>query len=186
MIVSLICVHFYFSGSLFFVLLALAYASADNCQTGDLKGDPTDCGSFFECVEGKWVKIECGQGLEWNEQAKVCDWPASANCKETSDAPTDAPTTIPPTEGPTAAPTEAPTDAPTEAPTGTPGPSECNCPAEDDPQHDVLCSNPNDCSSFYKCFEGHPSLIQCPPGQEWANSLERCDWPEIANCHEDN
>lgn len=40
-----------------------------------------------------------------------------------------------------------------------------------------------DCTKFYKCDWGIPVLFDCePPGTHWSIALDRCDWPNIANC----
>lgn len=179
-----------FSGFAFCVLLAVTYASA--CTLGDFKSDPEDCSCFYECIGQDWIKLKCSPGLMWNDKIKNCDYPENVDCDTTgSTTEGTTPATTKPTETTTgttevASSTTEVVTSTTESGSTTEGSNDCNCPAEDDPEHDILCSNPSDCGSFYKCFQGKPSLIKCPPGQEWAQELERCDWPSIANCHENS
>lgn len=158
----------YIPGFIFVVLFAVVFASVNACEEGVLSGNPADCSTYFQCANGNQVMHHCSPGLEWNESAKNCDWPENANCKATSQQP--------PIET-----TEQPSQT-TQEPSGTTESNVCTCPAEDDPAHDVLCKDPEDCKNFYKCYQGKPALMHCPPGQEWANDLKRCDWPSIAKC----
>lgn len=149
-----------------FAIFAVAYSSVDHCPEGHTENvfvpNNCDCSSYFQCLEGKPVLKHCPPGLEWNAQSDVCDYPESANCHVTE--------------------TCAPTVEPTVVPTGSTKPYPDKCPEEDDPEHDVLLPVPGDCTSFYKCYKGKPVKIPCPPGQEWADHLKRCDWPEVAQC----
>ncbi len=111
---------------------------------GEFLANPFDCSKFFRCIEGQVVVFQCPDGLEFNSELDVCDWPDNANCQEVglpspttmapgstegpTDAVTDAPTTMAPgsTEEPTNAPTtmapgstEGPTDAPSTMAPGT-------------------------------------------------------------------
>jgi len=49
-------------------------------EEGELLPNPSDCSSFFQCVEGSKVELHCPPGLEFNAEAKVCDYPSAANC----------------------------------------------------------------------------------------------------------
>jgi chitinase len=51
------------------------------CKQDGLSPNPSDCGSYYNCVSGTPFKMSCMVGLHFNPTAKVCDWPASANCK---------------------------------------------------------------------------------------------------------
>lgn len=177
------------------------------CDVGSFKGNPEDCNSYYECIGNDWQLMHCAEGLEWNQEANVCDYPENAHCQETTEtttentetttdttpsSTTDSTTTTDTTPSSTTdSTTITDTTATTTDSTSTVCSSsttvatiDCKCPPKDDPEHDVLCKNPVDCSTFYKCFEGEPRLIKCPPEQEWAEEYHRCDWPEVANCHQ--
>jgi len=49
-------------------------------EEGELLPNPNDCSTFFQCVGGSKVELECPPGLEFNAEAKVCDNPSTANC----------------------------------------------------------------------------------------------------------
>ncbi|XP_064458995.1 protein obstructor-E-like [Ornithodoros turicata] len=36
---------------------------------------PTDCGKFITCVDGKSFDFNCPEGLAYNQERGVCDWP---------------------------------------------------------------------------------------------------------------
>ncbi|CRL01986.1 CLUMA_CG015046, isoform A [Clunio marinus] len=57
-----------------------------------------------------------------------------------------------------------------------------NCPGEESPLEPVHLGHENDCSKFYKCFNGRAFIMNCPSGQEWSDSLQRCDFHEFSNC----
>ncbi|KAI1301456.1 Chitotriosidase-1 [Halotydeus destructor] len=69
------------------VLQGSLLVHATKCPAGySWKRDATDCGKFYHCDHGL-VKQEhhCGEGLVFNEQAVVCDWPGNVkdcNVKE--------------------------------------------------------------------------------------------------------
>jgi hypothetical protein len=51
-----------------------------SCETGTLTSHPKECGSYLFCVHGKYLLFQCQTGTHWNNQQKICDHPASANC----------------------------------------------------------------------------------------------------------
>lgn len=125
--------------------------------------DPTDCTHYYQCVGETPILEACQPGLEWDNKNHRCDWPEVAQCTETESKPPTTPT------------------VPTTHPTGSTTPKPTKCP-EDQGEEEILIKNPEDCHSFFKCYKGKPILIKCPPGQEWADELNRCDWPEVAHC----
>ncbi|EEC01132.1 chitinase, putative, partial [Ixodes scapularis] len=59
------------------------------CPPVDLKDDnvtyipnPFNCSTFFQCVQGTPVLMECPPGLHFNELLNVCDWQWRAQCTE--------------------------------------------------------------------------------------------------------
>lgn len=57
------------------------------------------------------------------------------------------------------------------------------CPLENDPNYVVHLPHEDDCTKFYKCNFGVAVLFNCPPDQHWSIKLDRCDWPEVAECN---
>jgi len=47
-----------------------------NCVTVGLHAHPSDCSQYLSCgsVGAKPFVMSCSSGLQWNNQAKVCDW----------------------------------------------------------------------------------------------------------------
>nr|XP_012230502.1 PREDICTED: peritrophin-1-like [Linepithema humile] len=42
---------------------------------------PSNCKHYFVCDHGRAIVMECPEGLHFNPDKKVCDFPASAGCK---------------------------------------------------------------------------------------------------------
>ena len=42
--------------------------------------NPNDCGSFYKCDWGNPIYFDCPEGLHFNAELQVCDWPANAGC----------------------------------------------------------------------------------------------------------
>jgi len=49
--------------------------------------NPDDCGSFCKCDWGVAYYFDCPDGLHFNADLEVCDWPLYANCDPSGDAP---------------------------------------------------------------------------------------------------
>lgn len=50
-------------------------------QPSGLFANPTDCATYYHCVNGKFWKKSCPGGLHFNNALHMCDWPASAKCQ---------------------------------------------------------------------------------------------------------
>lgn len=48
----------------------------------------------------------------------------------------------------------------------------------------VFFSYPDDCKSFYMCFNGRPLKRSCEAGMYWDDKQKTCDRPNIAMCKE--
>ncbi|XP_065351283.1 uncharacterized protein LOC135946806 [Cloeon dipterum] len=46
-----------------------------------LLSNPSDCGSFCQCANGVGKFIPCANGLHFNKDTQVCDWPWMAGCR---------------------------------------------------------------------------------------------------------
>ncbi|PBC31827.1 Peritrophin-1 [Apis cerana cerana] len=42
--------------------------------------NPDDCSSYYACNRGTSFLMKCNEGLEFNAELKVCDWPEKAHC----------------------------------------------------------------------------------------------------------
>jgi chitinase len=50
------------------------------------------------------------------------------------------------------------------------------------PSPNGFFSDPKDCTSYYECNNGNPIHFTCPPGTEWNEKLQTCDWPSDTVC----
>ncbi|XP_078351253.1 uncharacterized protein LOC144635992 [Oculina patagonica] len=48
--------------------------------------DPKDCSSFYHCANGITYWKHCPEGLYFNPEVKVCDWPKNVKCTAVQDA----------------------------------------------------------------------------------------------------
>ena len=62
------------------------------------------------------------------------------------------------------------------------GISDPRCPAKDPSNNPVHLPHSQTCHKFFKCFGGKAFELSCPPGQEYAVTLNRCDFPQFAEC----
>ena len=42
---------------------------------------PGDCSSFYSCSNGVAILMHCPDGLHFNAELDVCDWPQDAGCE---------------------------------------------------------------------------------------------------------
>lgn len=71
-----------------FTLSAFTNAAGDKgCPAVDPLGhtvllpNPADCSTFFSCSEGVPILMHCPDGLHFNAELDVCDWPQDAGCE---------------------------------------------------------------------------------------------------------
>lgn len=43
---------------------------------------PYDCKKFVQCVDGRSIVMPCAEGLIWDDDLQICNWPEQANCIE--------------------------------------------------------------------------------------------------------
>ena len=53
------------------------------CDEGENRLALGDCTSYHQCVNGVKMLQKCNEGLHWNANSAVCDWPALAGCEAT-------------------------------------------------------------------------------------------------------
>ncbi len=44
--------------------------------------NPEDCSSYFSCSNGVPILMPCPDGLHFNDELDVCDWPQHAGCED--------------------------------------------------------------------------------------------------------
>jgi hypothetical protein len=145
----------------------------------------TDCTKFYKCDNGKKVEFDCPDGLHFNKELEVCDWPQDAGCEEVNTPSTASPSPTPSrTPKPTTTKTPKPSPTPSPKPTRPPGDPECPWP--DPLNYTVHLPHETDCTKFYKCDNGKKVEFDCPDGLHFNKELEVCDWPQDAGCEEVN
>nr|QDA39872.1 chitinase 4 [Phenacoccus solenopsis] len=54
----------------------------ESCEHGQVRKHPTDCSKYLVCSFGSYKQEQsCANGLHFNEERNMCDWPQNANCK---------------------------------------------------------------------------------------------------------
>nr|XP_022917656.1 probable chitinase 10 isoform X3 [Onthophagus taurus] len=51
-----------------------------SCSGGAFAAYAGDCTKYLICLWGKFEEFQCAEGLYWNDDKKVCDWPDKARC----------------------------------------------------------------------------------------------------------
>ena len=66
------------------------------CPSVDASGhtvflpNPGDCSTFFLCSNGVPILMHCQDGLHFNAELDVCDWPQDAGCEAPAPAVTES------------------------------------------------------------------------------------------------
>ncbi|VBB30129.1 unnamed protein product, partial [Acanthocheilonema viteae] len=47
----------------------------ESSDSSGYNADPTDCRRYYQCAQGRWIRMQCPSNLVWNPAATVCDWP---------------------------------------------------------------------------------------------------------------
>lgn len=127
---------------------------------GKYKRHPYSCNKYYQCVYNQYIEYSCAGGLHWHEKGNLCDWPASARCKERTPTQQNAVTKAPQrttistetratqkttaTTRTTYRTTQRTTKKPSGKPYSTPSSSEpCN--------NGAYRANIDDCESFFIC-----------------------------------
>lgn len=125
------------------------------CNSGEYSAYPGSCTKFFMCDRGLEVEKECGPGTNWNDNKKICDWPANAGCTETTTTETDN----------------------NEISENEMDPTSCTESGE-------LSANPSNCNMYYICDHNRKTAMNCGLGLHWNDEQKVCDWPRNAGCTE--
>lgn len=137
--------------------------------------DKKNCNSYYRCVLGEFRKEYCAGGLHWNKERLVCDWPAMANCKESSGIMKPTTTTTATTKKPVRVSKRTTTASPT---TTSPKPQEDeseSCVSGQYYPHEF-------CDHFYVCVNGQKVKQRCGPGLHWNVAKGSCDWAFKVEC----
>lgn len=53
----------------------------ESCTNGQgMRPNSGDCSGYQMCNHGEWVSMSCADGLYWNAELGICDWPANVRC----------------------------------------------------------------------------------------------------------
>ncbi|XP_058056417.1 probable chitinase 10 [Anopheles bellator] len=179
-------------------------SNAESCEPNQYKAHPNNCNSYYRCVLAEFKQQFCAGGLHWNDQAKLCDWPASAKCEKDmgSQEYTETTAATPrPTRTTTVRTTSArrtTTSATTQRTTRRSTPARVpNTPRPTKPTTTTTttttsspsqgCRNGEyyphkNCDSFYICVNDRKVEQQCGPELYWSQADKNCDWEENVNC----
>ncbi|KAJ8718588.1 hypothetical protein PYW08_002825 [Mythimna loreyi] len=134
-----------------------------------------NCNQFYKCDHGKPAVLNCYGNLLYNPYTEQCDWPEKVDC---GDRVIPDPNDVISTPGVTNPGVTNPADI-------TPGnncdPSEAPTICAADDSDGILVAHEN-CNQFYKCSEGKPVALLCPPNLLFNPVKDQCDWPENVDC----
>lgn len=126
-----------------------------NVANGRFIDNSASCPAFFQCVNGRAYAGECTDGTWFNPVNEHCDVPWNVPC---------------------------------DADNGVEVELEC---VEKEPEVTVQCRNtsevhtvqhPTDCSRYFLCVNGLPTVRNCAPGLEFNVETSQCMIPALANC----
>uniref|UniRef100_A0A182S0I2 Chitin-binding type-2 domain-containing protein n=1 Tax=Anopheles funestus TaxID=62324 RepID=A0A182S0I2_ANOFN len=137
----------------------------DNTNQPTLLAHETDCNLFYKCSYGRRCLLACKPGEHFSVHLQRCDWTQFACCDPNVPCQQLSTTPVLPTNVPS---TDCRPDS--------------RCSLGDDPLKPLLLSVPNNCGAFYKCRNGDACLLSCPPGQHFSQTLQVCEWPQVACC----
>ncbi|XP_065085730.1 uncharacterized protein LOC135707776 [Ochlerotatus camptorhynchus] len=165
---------------------------------------PTSCQKFMKCFSGMRFELDCPPGQHWAAHLNRCDFPSIAKCvinakpfqadhinetedtesvnesSENTDVELEEAVETAINDQPLARPAIAvPMKAEFVYNAGVP---DIRCPRTDDPFRPIHLPHATDCGRFQKCFDGRAYILNCPPGQEFGPKLNRCDYPQYAQC----
>ncbi|VDK64000.1 unnamed protein product [Onchocerca ochengi] len=55
--------------------IAVGLACIESSGPSGYNADPTDYRRYYQCAQGRWIRMQCPSNLVWNSAATVCDWP---------------------------------------------------------------------------------------------------------------
>lgn len=139
------------------LLIGFTFANDQKCigqEEGFAFDNPASCGAYFQCRLGVAVPMECQEGLYFDPESVLCNFPQNVECNS-------GPTTPEPTE-----------------PSPTPEPQPDFCP----PSGIHILEHPHSCNRFISCFGGNFTEQFCSAGTEWNSIAQTCQSPSLAQC----
>jgi len=145
-----------------------AYVKCDDkpkyCKDG-IYPVPGICNAFYQCSNGIWWdKQYCPDGLLFNPEIEVCDWPENVECKESDQNPAKCYFACRKAGGKIFE-----CGKKCKKPIGQPEPEKCA---------DGIYPVPNQCNVFYQCANGHRYENQyCPEPLLFSSITDQCEHP---------
>lgn len=170
------------------MVLGIPYLVSGQCQPEEHTQHPYSCERFLKCSNGEFIEMFCPDGLHFNPEVSVCDWPANVNCTSNSEPPINWDSTTDPSWSETTPSIDITTSNNTISTPEDPAETTPNFTSSAPPV--IRCSESNEsatlphpnCEYFYKCANGDAVEIKCNDDLEWNQIEQYCDYPENANC----
>ncbi|XP_076061471.1 protein obstructor-E-like [Oratosquilla oratoria] len=150
-------------------------------ETVVLLPNPEDCLTFYMCVDAGLAFLhKCPEGLAYNPDLHVCDYPGNFDCMGSrDDAPQDPPA------GGTGGAEGGQQEIPSADMSRNPVPAEVlrNCvfgPKGEEPR---LQANPSDCHTFYQCVDNGVAVrMPCAANLYFDARRQICNYQKNAKC----
>ncbi len=158
-----------------------------NCKSGEFFADSNNCNAYYHCFfAGELQQQFCPSGLHWNNEAKGCDWPSSAQCSLKLDQhlSTSYPNPIQTSKKPetTLKPNKKPSEISTHHQVNSTSsrpqymrPTILECTEGDYYPH-------RNCRKYYICVNKALVPSECGGDLHWDGIKKLCDWPENVQC----
>lgn len=153
--------------SLFVALIFIGKTSA--CE--EFRPHPNgDCQAFVRCINNAEIIMRCGPGTVFNPMFHVCDYPYNVQCPESKPSTPSTPST-PKVTTPQflTTTTQSENDLSPPCPTFTVQPG----------KYPNIASG---CKSYFHCYLGKVTLVQCPEGLIFDTWIHECNLPRNSFC----
>ncbi|KYN12263.1 Peritrophin-1, partial [Trachymyrmex cornetzi] len=121
---------------------------------------PKEYNLYYICQDDKSTIYKCPDGLYFNSTIKQCDWPPAGRF---------------PRMNPETEPLISEEKADKSNCVGT-------CPILNPKDKTILLPYRGDCNKFCSCSNGAPIVLSCPPGLNFYEAEQVCNWPWITDC----
>ncbi|XP_037025074.1 cell wall protein IFF6-like isoform X2 [Bradysia coprophila] len=133
------------------------------CYDNEYRPDETDCEAFYRCINGRFVKLLCSIGTNFDPNTRSCVDPEVAECNLETDQRANSPG-ITTTEG-------FSIETSTEVQVNIVGCSDNEYQADE-----------SDCEAFYRCINGRFVKLFCSIGTHFNLNTRQCVAVELALC----
>lgn len=85
----------FYNVTAFVVFFYQIHSIISECVDGNYYSNESDCGAFYQCSNGELIEQKCPNGLYFNPELNVCDYPENVQCGGTVEPTTTGQSTIP-------------------------------------------------------------------------------------------